>query len=96
MILVAAQNQRYIGVMLTTNAQSQLAASMAQLLCSYALAANRTWVASALHGLSLWSGMLLLPGAHGEEHAPYASYRSGGGHAVAQVIVPGLDGNSRR
>ena len=75
--------------MLTTNAQSQLAASMAQLLCSYALAANRTWVASTLHGLTLWSELMLMPGAHDVEPAPYASYRSGGGHAVAQVIVPG-------
>jgi hypothetical protein len=94
MVLVAAQYQRYIAVMLTANTQSQLAASMAQLLCSYALAANRTWVASALHGLTLWSELMLLPCAHDTGQAPYASYRSGGGHAVAQVIVPGADQRS--
>jgi hypothetical protein len=91
MILVAAQYRRYIAVMLTTNTQSQLAASIAQLICSSALAANRTWIASTLHGLTLWSELMLLPGAHDTGQAPYASYRSGGGHAVAQVIVPGAD-----
>jgi hypothetical protein len=58
------------------------------------LAANRTWTVSALQGLSLWSEMLASrstqygSGPSGAVRDPYSSYRSGGGHAVAQVIVP--------
>jgi len=84
--------------MLTLNAQTQLADSMAQMMRCWALAANRTWTASALQGLSLWSEMLA-PGTRTQDGSgvaaaqrlSYSSYRSGGGHAVAQVIVPGKD-----
>lgn len=84
--------------MLTLNAQAQLADSMAQMMRCWALAANRTWTASALQGLSLWSEMLAPgtrtrdgSGAAAAQRLSYSSYRSGGGHAVAQVIVPGDD-----
>ena len=84
--------------MLTVNDQSQLAEAMAQMMRSCVLAATRTWTAPALQGLSMWSEMLA-PGAHrpvgsgaaGAARDSYSSYRSGGGHAVAQVIVAGED-----
>ena len=85
--------------MLSLTAQSQLADATAQMMRSCALAATRTWADTALRGLSLWSELMIAPGARTRppgaspareaEQASYSSYRSGGGHAVAQVIVAG-------
>ncbi len=90
--------------MLTLTAQSQMAEATAQMMRACVLSATRPWTDSTLRGLSLWSEMVLAAGdrARGAEtgsRAPaqdttpgsYSSYRSGGGHASAQVIVAGAD-----
>jgi hypothetical protein len=86
--------------MLTTNAPLQLSHATARMMRACALAAARSWSVPVLGGLSLWSQVLRVPTpppsagpAVGQPPAPaaFASYRSGGGHAVAQVIVAGED-----
>jgi hypothetical protein len=80
--------------MLALKAQTELAEAVAQMTRFCMLAAVRTWTRPALLGLSLWSDLLLPPSVsrpEGSSALPgaYASYRSGGGHAAAQVIVAG-------
>ncbi len=86
--------------MLTSKAHLQLSDAMAQMLRACALAAARTWAASVLGGLSLWSEALRPPAlrvaeapvvGQGPVPGSFANYRSGGGHAMAQVIVPAED-----
>jgi hypothetical protein len=78
--------------MLTVKAQTELADAMAQAMRSCMLAATRAWWGTALRGLSLWADLMPRPDGRGPESAtdasgPYSSYRSGGGHATAQVIL---------
>jgi hypothetical protein len=78
--------------LLTFKAQTELAEAMAQMMRSCLLAATRSWSVAALRGLSLWSDVMPGPGVRESENGtaapgPYASYRSGGGHATTQVIV---------
>jgi hypothetical protein len=82
--------------MLTVTVQSQMAEATAQMMRACVLAATRPWTDSALRGLALWSEIMLAageraPAAQDTTARSYASYRSGGGHAAAQVIVPGRD-----
>jgi hypothetical protein len=78
--------------MLTLKAQTELADAMAQMMRSCMLAATRTWSGPALRSLSLWADLIPRAGVRGSVNGsaapgPYASYRSGGGHATTQVIV---------
>jgi hypothetical protein len=87
--------------MVSLKAHLQLSDAVAQMMQSCMLAAARTWAASVLQGLSLWSDAMRRPPAVSAAHGPdagrdappaaFSTYRSGGGHAVAQVIVPGAD-----
>jgi hypothetical protein len=89
--------------MLTSKAHLQLSEATAQTLRMCALAAARTWTAPVLGGLSLWSQVLRVPplraaappvAGQPPSAGSFASYRSGGGHATAQVIAP--DGDQRK
>ena len=82
--------------MLTLTAQFQAADVIVHMARACAVAGTRAWTASMLQGLSLWSGLLQGSGGDGgstpgrgavDGQEPYSSYRSGGGHAVAQVIM---------
>jgi hypothetical protein len=78
--------------MLIVKAQTEVAEAMAQMMRSCLLAATRAWSGAALRGLSLWADVMPRPGRRESENGtaapgPFASYRSGGGHATTQVIV---------
>ena len=77
-----------------------MAEATAQMMRTCVLAATRPWTDSTLRGLSLWSDMILASGRANYVDAlsralvgqdttreAYASFRSGDGHASAQVIV---------
>ena len=64
--------------------QSQMINSSAAIMRAFAVAAARTMSASAYQGMKVWSGLLK---AEPAAAAGGSSYRSAGGHAVAQVIV---------
>jgi hypothetical protein len=90
--------------MLDIKRQSQIADAAADAMRAGALAAGRTVSGWMCRGMSLWARMLSgsppasaagAPDARPEHGPPlepaepaFSSYRSSGGHAVAQVIVP--------
>jgi hypothetical protein len=89
--------------MLDIKSQSQLANAAAEMMRACVFATARAASTSVLQGMSFWSRMLNSPAASSEpapaqvQEPPtsaepqadtaFASYRSAGGHAVAQVIV---------
>lgn len=89
--------------MLDIKSQSQLADATAEMMRACAFATARAASTSMLQGMSFWSRMLnssaagsepspaqvqVLPAsAETPADTAFASYRSSGGHAVAQVIV---------
>jgi hypothetical protein len=77
--------------MLDFRTQSQLADAAAQMMRACALAATHSWTASTLRGFSLWAELVGIPSAREARRAAFSSYRSGGGHAVAQIVYPAVD-----
>ena len=77
--------------MLDFRMQSQLADAAAQMMRACALAATHSWTASALRSFSLWAALLGVPSAREARRAAFSSYRSGGGHAAAQIVCPVAD-----
>jgi len=89
--------------MLDIKSQTQLADATAEMMRACAFATARAASTSMLQGMSFWSRLLNSsvassgpvpaqaqePPTSGEPQADtaFASYRSSGGHAVAQVIV---------
>ena len=89
--------------MLDIKSQSQLADATAEMMRACVFATARAASTSVLQGMSFWSRMLNSPAASSEPapaqvqvppttaetpiDTAFASYRSSGGHAVAQVIV---------
>ena len=89
--------------MLDIKSQSQLAEATAEMMRACAFATARAASTSMFQGMSFWSRMMLHspaaisgPAAQIQEpptsaeppaDSPFASYRSSGGHAMAQVIV---------
>lgn len=89
--------------MLDIKSHSQLAEATAEMMRACAFATARAASTSMFQGMSFWSRMLNSPAASSgpadaqaqeppasvepSADTAFASYRSSGGHAVAQVIV---------
>jgi hypothetical protein len=81
--------------MLDLKTQTQLMDATVAMMRSLLLATANTWAASARRGLSMWVECTapagrpspLVADSVAREIVEYASYRSAGGHAAAQVIV---------
>jgi hypothetical protein len=82
--------------MLDTRCHSHLADAAADMMRAYALATTRAATSSMVRGMSFWSWMLTMSASQPSQEetaetsgeAAFACYRSAGGHAVAQAIVP--------